>query len=121
MAWQFDNTQAVFIQIAHRLRGDILCGKYLPDDQLPSVRQLALKAAVNPNTMQKALTLLEEEGLLYTRGTVGRFITSDISVIENAREQMRRQTVRSWLSQAKDLGISVEEMLNYIREEEANV
>lgn len=118
MAWQFDNTQAVFIQIANRLRGDILSGKYSPNDQLPPVRQLAFEAAVNPNTMQKALTLLEEEGLLYTRGTVGRFITSDLSAIERAGENVRRQTVRAWISQAKELGMSVQDMLVYIREEE---
>ena len=55
MAWQFNSQEAVFIQIANRLRGDILKGIYPPDSQIPSVRHLATDAAVNPNTMQKAL------------------------------------------------------------------
>ena len=61
--WKFNSREAVFVQIASRLRGEILRGKYQPDQQIPPVRQLAFEAAVNPNTMQKALTVLEEEGL----------------------------------------------------------
>ncbi|MBQ7383545.1 MAG: GntR family transcriptional regulator [Clostridia bacterium] len=118
MAWQFNNTEPVFLQIANKLRTDILNGKYSPDEQIPSVRQLAFDASVNPNTMQKALTFLEEEGLLYTRGTVGRFVTSDSSVIDNARERVKRSTVRTWLTSAKALGISTQELINYIKEED---
>ena len=64
MPWQFNQTEAVFLQIANRLKREILSGKYAPDEQLPSVRQLAAEAAVNPNTVQKSLTFLEEQGLL---------------------------------------------------------
>lgn len=117
MAWQFNSTQAVFIQIANRLRTDIIIGKYQPDEQLPTVRQLATEAAVNPNTVQKALQLLEDEGLLYTRATVGRFITPNVSVLSEARESLRRETVRAWLLQARELDISVNQMIDYIREE----
>ncbi|MBQ9080309.1 MAG: GntR family transcriptional regulator [Clostridia bacterium] len=116
MAWQFNNTEAVFLQIADRLRHDILNGKYQPDQQIPPVRQLASIAAVNPNTMQKALTCLEDEGLLHSQGTVGRFVTSDTAVLDAAREKMRRDTVRGWLKQAKELGISTEELIKYIEE-----
>ena len=77
MSWQFNRTEAVFLQIEKRLKREILVGKYPPDSQFPSVRQLAAEAAVNPNTMQKALSLLEDEGLLYSKGTLGRFVTND--------------------------------------------
>lgn len=117
MAWQFNSTQAVFIQIANKLRTDIIIGKYQPDDQLPTVRQLATEAAVNPNTVQKALQLLEDEGLLYTRATVGRFITPNTAILSAAREKLRREAVRSWLIEARELDISVSEMIDYIREE----
>lgn len=119
MAWQFNHTEAVFLQIARHLRGEILRGKYLPDQQIPSVRQLATEAAVNPNTMQKALTLLEEEDLLYTRGTVGRFVTADADVLHAARERMRREVVGHWLTEAKEMGISIEEAIHYMQEEES--
>ena len=97
MAWKFNQREAVFLQIANRLRGEILGGKYPPDSQIPPVRQLAYEASVNPNTMQKALTLLEEEGLLRSRGTVGRFITSDVDILAAAKEKVRREAVKNWL------------------------
>ena len=117
MPWKFNSYEAVFIQIASRLRGEILRGKYKPDQQIPPVRQLAFEAAVNPNTMQKALTLLEDEGLLYSRGTVGRFVTTDTEVLERCREAVRREAVRHWMEEARELGITKEELMNYIEQE----
>lgn len=117
MAWRFNDHEAVFIQIADRIRAEILSGAYQPGQQIPPVRQLASEAAVNPNTMQKALALLEEQGLVHSHGTVGRFITDDTAVIDSALEQVRRNTVRAWLSQAKELGISTEELIQYIKKE----
>ena len=117
MPWKFNSYEAVFIQIASRLRGEILRGKYKPDQQIPPVRQLAFDAAVNPNTMQKALTLLEDEGLLYSRGTVGRFVTTDTAVLERCRETVRKDAVRHWMEEARELGITKEELMNYIEQE----
>ncbi|MBO5735998.1 MAG: GntR family transcriptional regulator [Clostridia bacterium] len=117
MPWKFNSREAVFVQIASRLRGEILRGKYQPDEQIPPVRQLAFEAAVNPNTMQKALSVLEEEGLLYSRGTVGRFVTTDRSALERCRETVRKDAVRHWIEEAAALGITREELLHYISEE----
>lgn len=117
MAWKFNGREAVFIQISNRLRCDIVEGKYPPESQIPSVRQLAFEASVNPNTMQKALTVLEQEGLLSTHGTIGRFVTSDSAVLDDAREKMRREAVRGWMLEAEHLGISAEELIRYISEE----
>ena len=117
MPWQFNSREAVYLQIANRLRGRILAGEYPPDSQIPSVRQLATEAAVNPNTMQRALAQLEEEGLLYARGTVGRFVSSDPDVIKAAKEKVRQKTVRRWIREATSLGFSVEEMISYIQKE----
>ena len=117
MPWKFNSREAVFVQIASRLRGEILRGKYQPDEQIPPVRQLAFEAAVNPNTMQKALTLLEDEGLLYSRGTVGRFVTTDTAVLERCRETVRKDAVRHWIEEARELGITKEELMNYIEQE----
>ena len=108
MPWKFNSHEAVFLQIASRLRGEILRGKYQPDQQIPPVRQLAFEAAVNPNTMQKALTVLEEEGLLYSRGTVGRFVTTDRSVLALCGERVRREAVHRLVEEAFELGITKE-------------
>ncbi len=117
MAWKFNSTEAVFVQIADRLRADIVGGKYQPDTQIPPVRQLAFEASVNPNTVQKALTILEEEGLLYTRSTVGRFVTSDTEVLDTARRRIRRDTIRQIVEQTDTLGITKEQLIELIKEE----
>lgn len=116
MAWQFNRREAVFVQIANRLRCEILNGKYLPEEQIPAVRQLAFEAAVNPNTMQKSLALLEEEGLLYSKGTVGRFVTSDSAILFTAKERMKKNCVKDLIEQAKESGIEKDELIRYIKE-----
>ncbi|MBE6639240.1 MAG: GntR family transcriptional regulator [Ruminococcaceae bacterium] len=118
MGWQFNGREAVYLQIAARLRSDILMGKYPPDTQIPSVRTLAFEAAVNPNTMQRALAHLEFEGILYSKGTIGRFVTWDTQVLQAARKKMHREYVRKWLSEAEMIGMSTEELIYYIREED---
>lgn len=117
MAWQFNQREPVFLQIANRLRGDIICGVYSPDEQVPSVRQMASIAGVNPNTMQKALSLLEEEGILYSKGTLGRFVTADGNILADSKEKMRRDTVRNMLLEARALGITEKELIKYLEEE----
>jgi len=64
-----------------RIQHDIISGTYKPGDKLPSVRELAMEASVNPNTMQKALSELERIGLVHSRRTSGRFITEDETMI----------------------------------------
>lgn len=120
MAWQFHNKSPVFIQISDRIRTEILTGKYPPDAQIPPVRQLALEASVNPNTMQHALALLEGDGLIITRGTVGRFVTSDEAVLKEARKAAHRLAMRSLLADALALGITREELIEFIQKEESN-
>lgn len=117
LSWKFDGTTPLFQQVANRVRADILNKKYLPDEQLPSVRQFAFEASVNPNTMQKALSLLEAEGLLYTKGTAGRFVTSDPSTIECARSAHRRLIMHNVIKEASEAGVSAHELLKYIKEE----
>lgn len=115
MAWTFTSRAPVYLQIVSRLRADILSGVYSPDQQIPSVRQLAFEAGVNPNTMQKAFALLEAEQLFVTRGTVGRFITTDTDVLENARRILRRETITRLIEEAGAVGISPEELIEGIR------
>ena len=116
MSWQFNGTQAVFLQIADRLRRDVVNGVYGPDTQIPTVRQLAFDASVNPNTMQRALSLLEEEGLLVSRGTIGRYVTADREVIEGARRRICQAAVERFCQETRALGISREELMDYIKE-----
>lgn len=116
LSWQFDPSVAVFLQIAEKLKEDILCGKYPPDSQIPSVRQLAFDASVNPNTVQKALAALESEGLIFTKGTMGKFVTDNQEVLCRARNQKIEHLISSFLKDAASLGISYDELLTYIKE-----
>lgn len=118
MTWKFDPKLPLTLQIQHKLRQDILTGKYAPGEQFPTVRQLAYEASVNPNTMQKALSALEGEGLLVSRGTVGRFVTEDAAVLEEARKQLQNDYMTHVLAQARELGISREMLLTFIQESE---
>jgi DNA-binding transcriptional regulator YhcF (GntR family) len=121
IAWVFNQKEAVYLQIADRLRRDVLSGHYPPDGQMPTVRQLAFDAAVNPNTVQKALLLLEDEGLLYTKGTAGRFVTSDKAVLRLTAERVRRGVIRRWLTEAKELGMTTEDIIHYMEKEEGEI
>lgn len=117
MEWNFDEKTPVFIQIANKVRNDIILGKYIPDEQIPTVRQLASDAAVNPNTVQKAMLLLEEEMLLISKTTVGLFVTSDTHVIDNARNKIKKKTVQKLVKEACDIGITPEELITIIKED----
>lgn len=121
MPWQFHERSPVFIQIADRIRAEILSGRYPPEAQIPPVRQLAFEASVNPNTMQRALTELENEGLICTRGTVGRFVTSDRAALEQARRAAHESVMRSLVENALSVGITREELIRFIQKEDTSV
>ena len=117
MPWRFHNRSPVFVQIADRIRTDILIGIYPPNGQLPSVRQLAFEASVNPNTMQRALSTLEDEGLIYSKGTIGRFVTKDEETLQAATRKAHENAMRTLLDETLALGISREELIEFIKKE----
>lgn len=117
MAWSFNQHAPVYIQIAERLRTDIINGTYSPGEQIPPVRQLAITAAVNPNTMQRAFSELETEGLLCAKGTQGRYVTEDIAILSSARRTAARQLVSDFIKQAESISMSKAELIKMIEEE----
>lgn len=114
--WKLTSDRPVFIQIMEKLKQDIVTGLYSPGDKLPSVRDLAGEAAVNPNTMQRAFSELEREGLVYTQRTNGRFITEDLNLINQLKEQMALDAITNFLSSMQQLGFSKKETLALIEE-----
>ena len=91
MNWKFTGDRPVYQQIMAAIRGAILCGELAPGKKIPSVRDLAAEAQVNPNTMQRALTELEREGLLISGGTSGRSVTEDQSVLDAMHDAVLRE------------------------------
>ena len=75
MNWQFSNDAPIYAQLIRQIRAGIVSGAFSPGERLPSVRDLAMEAGVNPNTMQRALTELERDGLVYSQRTSGRYVT----------------------------------------------
>ncbi len=114
MNFNFDNDRPIYIQLVEQLKIAIVSGKLTPGTKLPSVRDLALQTKVNPNTMQKALLELENQKLIYTERTNGKYITADKELIEQAKMELAIQKVRSYLSDMEKLAISKEEAINYL-------
>ena len=116
MPWNLDNDRPIYLQLMERIQHDIISGVYKPGDKLPSVRDLAVEAAVNPNTMQKALSELERCGLVYSQRTSGRFITDDTDMIKEMRMDLARAHIQDFFEQMRNLGFSDEDTLEMIRD-----
>ena len=115
MAWALDSGRPIYAQIIERVQLDIITGHYKPGEKLPSVRDLASEAAVNPNTMQKALSEMEQSGLLYTQRTSGRFITEDTELIQRMKTTLATMQVREFIHKMRQIGLDDTEILQLIQ------
>lgn len=117
MPWILDDTRPIYLQLEDQIKARIIAGVYRPGEKLPSVRELAAEAAVNPNTMQKALTELERSGLVFAQRTSGRFITEDTQIMKNLKEQLAKEQIEQFLSSMEQLGFRKEEILSLLTRE----
>ena len=116
MDYIFDNDRPIYIQLVEKLRIEIISNKLKPGERIPSVRELALTTRVNPNTMQKALVELENEGLIYTERTNGKFVTENKNLIEKIKKELAEEKVKKYLDDMKNIGINYEEAIKYLQE-----
>ena len=116
MNYIFDNERPIYIQLVELIRIDIVSGKYEKGSKLPSVRELALTMKVNPNTMQKALVELENEKLIYTERTNGKYVTEDEKKLEKIKKHLAQEKVNNYLNSMKRIGINYEDALSYLQE-----
>lgn len=114
MEWNFRNDQPIHSQLTQRLTEAIVSGIYASGEKLPSVRELALEAGVNPNTVQRALTELEREGLVFSQRTAGRFVTENENMIVNAKLRIADERVSEFLRSMKTLGCGRQEIISLI-------
>ena len=112
----FDNERPIYIQLVEKIRIEIISGKLKSGERIPSVRELALTARVNPNTMQKALMELENEGLVYTERTNGKFVTDNQELIEKMKKGLAKEKVNNYLKDMKNIGISYQDAVKYLQE-----
>ena len=117
MAWKLNSDRPIYAQILERIQMQIVSGVYQPGTKIPSVRELAADAGVNPNTMQKALAELERSGLVMTQRTSGRVVTEDLNMIKETRNQLAGEQVRDFVKRMKDLGFDREHIIDLLRKE----
>lgn len=116
MPWELDNERPIYLQLMERIQRDIIAGVYKPGDKLPSVRDLAVDAAVNPNTMQKALSELERSNLVYSQRTSGRFITEDEEMLKKMKREQASSHIMEFFEKMRQLGFQDEETLTLIQD-----
>lgn len=117
MPWNFDGDRPIYAQLLEHLQMQIVSGRYQPGEKLPSVRELAASANVNPNTMQKAFAELERSGLIITQRTSGRTVTEDILMIEQIRNDLACSHINLFFEKMKELGFGREEIISLIQTE----
>lgn len=118
MEWKLDDNRPIWMQLQEQLTRKILSGWYRPGERLPSVRDLASEAGVNPNTMQRALAALDMEGLTVTNRTMGRTVTEDQTVLEGMRATLAREIIREFYESAAELGYSKEQAVDLLKRSE---
>ena len=116
MAWELKSDRPIYSKLMEYIKISIVSGKYKPGAKMPSVRELASEASVNPNTMQKALTELERSGLLFSVRTSGRFITEDSKMIEEMKCNLAKEEIQAFLKKMEEIGCTKEEAIETIKE-----
>ncbi len=116
--WKLDSDRPIYLQIVEQLELAICSGVYKPGEKIPSVRDLAAQAGVNPNTMQRALAELERKGIVVTFRTNGRTVTEDEKMIMETRNTLAREQVEEFLKKMKELGFEREEIISLLKAEE---
>lgn len=114
MTWILDSDRPIYAQLVERIQMQIVSGYYPPGSKLPSVRELAAEAAVNPNTMQKAFAELERSELLITQRTNGRTVTEDTEMINRIRKDLAKEHLTAFIAKMKELGYSKQEIIALI-------
>ncbi len=117
MKWSFSNDIPIYAQLIEQIKVGIATGVFQPGERLPSVRDLATEAGVNPNTMQRALAQLESERLVYSQRTAGRFVTEDGEKISAAKRDLAQRHIGAFLAAMQALSISKDEAMQMIEEE----
>ncbi|HIS69153.1 MAG TPA: GntR family transcriptional regulator [Candidatus Gallacutalibacter stercoravium] len=121
MTWQLTADRPIYLQLMEAIKLQIVSGAYQAGERLPPVRDIAAQAGVNPNTMQKALSELERDGLVYSQRTAGRFITEDENMIVKMRNELAQDRIQAFFEGMSRLGFTREEtmeMLNRAAQEQ---
>jgi len=117
MNWDFNNDTPIYTQLVEKMKIAIVTGEFERGGKLPSVRELASQAGVNPNTVQRAMAELEREGLVCSQRTSGRLVTEEQSLIELTKHSLARRHVERFLSAMAELGMARDDVMTLLSQE----
>lgn len=115
MEWNFEHGIPIYSQIVDEITMRIADNAYEPGEKLPSVRELAMEAGVNPNTMQKAFAELERTGLVYSERTSGRFVTRDEATLKALKGKLAERYFDEFEARLRKIGMSDEDIAEMFR------
>lgn len=116
MSWSFSNDKPIFQQLKDIIILEIISGRYKPGDRLEAVRDLAVTAGVNPNTMQRALAEIESTGIIYTKRGDGRYVTENTEIISEIRKTYVTGKTRDFIKRLKTLGLNEKEIIHAVED-----
>ena len=116
MSFEFENSTPIYLQLVEILKRNIIAGVLKPGERLLSVRELALKMKVNPNTVQRALQDLESQQLIYTERTNGKFVTQDEKLIEECKREYAKSLTKKYCYNMQEIGMTKEEIIACLNE-----
>jgi DNA-binding transcriptional regulator YhcF (GntR family) len=116
MNFEIDPRIPIYVQIVQYIKKKIISGEIKEGERLPSVRDFAIDFKVNPNTIQRVYTELENEKLIFTQRGIGKFVTEERDVVTKLKKDMFNETIDSFIRDSKELGFSRDEIVNIISE-----
>ena len=116
MKWAFKEGSPIYTQLIDQMKMHIASGAFNPGDQIPSVRELALDAGVNPNTMQRALAELEREELLYSVRTSGRFVTEDKAKLDGLQKILAQNYIEEMFDSLRKIGMNENDIIAAVQQ-----
>ena len=116
MKWILDDSRPIWPQLKEQLMRSIIAGNYQMGGPFPTVRDLAEEAGVNRNTMQRALSELENEGLIITNRTAGRTVTSDEELIARTKEKLAKEILKKFFGEMEEIGYNEEDVIKLVNE-----
>lgn len=116
MNWNFDKNRAICPQICQRLCARIASGEFVPGQRLMSVREVALAAGVNPNTVQRAFEQLEQQGILHSERGAGWFVSADTTAARELYRTLVNEKIDAFFREMEDLGMTAQDTKKLIKE-----
>jgi DNA-binding transcriptional regulator YhcF (GntR family) len=118
--WKFNNDKPVYIQIIDEIMMRIVSGEYKAGQRIPSVRELSEEARVNPNTMQKALSEIENMGYIISLRTSGIYVTDDITLINSFRDNRAEEIIKNFINDIEKIGLSTNDAVRMLKDYSEN-